>query len=204
MFETTIKWHKTSKELPKESGRVLILFKTGEIYGVHYSNRHKAFNAYDEIENSDNCFPTDEIICWASENEIVNQINSIANGQTTFDYQSVINSFNSTCISLPKIQKLTESRKKRIKSAYKQLENIKFEEFFKRVESSDFLTGRSGIWTGCSFDWILKPSNLTKIIEGNYDNKPVKSKKQPSFAKMEQKPSYDIEELERSSYFNDI
>lgn len=87
-----------------------------------------------------------------------------------FNYQSVVDLFNSICISLPKIQKLTESRKKQIKNADKQL-NGDFENFFKQIEQSDFLTGRSGSWTGCCFDWILKPTNLIKIVEGNYNNR---------------------------------
>ncbi|MCH5300950.1 MAG: hypothetical protein J1E56_06490 [Ruminococcus sp.] len=102
--------------------------------------------------------------------EYINNVSTSVDSRATFDYQSVVNSFNSICVSLPKIQKLTDSRKKKIKSACSQLENMSFEEFFRKVENSDFLTGRNGIWTGCSFDWILKTSNVVKILEGNYNN----------------------------------
>ena len=86
------------------------------------------------------------------------------------EYIYIISLFNNLCKSLPKIQKLTETRKRAIKSAEKQL-NGDFENFFKKVEQSDFLTGRNGVWNGCCFDWILKPQNLIKIIEGNYNNR---------------------------------
>jgi hypothetical protein len=43
-------------------------------------------------------------------------------------------------------------------------------DFFKRVEASDFLTGRTGNFHGCGFDWVIQPANRQKIIEGNYDN----------------------------------
>lgn len=85
-----------------------------------------------------------------------------------FDYQSVINLFNSICVSLPEVKMLTNLRKKRIKDASKELNNG-FETFFEKVEQSDFLSGRNGKWNRCSFDWILNPQNLIKIIEGNYD-----------------------------------
>ncbi len=106
----------------------------------------------------------------------------------SFDYQSVINSFNSICTSLPMVQKLTNTRKKMIKDLQHKLGNITIEEYFRMVEQSDFLTGRSGNWNGCNFDWILNPNNLTKIIEGNYNNKKLQQTKNTS---------YDIDELEK-------
>ena len=87
------------------------------------------------------------------------------------DYQGVVDLFNSVCISLPKVQKLNDKRRKLIVNAEKLLGEMTFEGFFNLVESSDFLTGRNGKWCGCGFDWILNPANLTKIIEGNYINK---------------------------------
>ncbi|MDD6633898.1 MAG: replisome organizer [Ruminococcus sp.] len=90
-----------------------------------------------------------------------------------FDYKKIVNSFNSICISLPKVQKITETRKKKIKNLQKHLGNTAVEDYFSMVESSDFLTGRTEKWTGCNFDWVLKPENITKVIEGNYANKQV-------------------------------
>ncbi|MEE0059209.1 MAG: hypothetical protein UE295_00095 [Acutalibacteraceae bacterium] len=86
------------------------------------------------------------------------------------NYENIMNLFNSVCVSLPKIRNLTDLRKQKIRKANKEL-NGDFENFFKRIENSDFLTGKNGSWNGCNFDWIFKPQNLIKIIEGNYDNK---------------------------------
>ena len=86
------------------------------------------------------------------------------------NYEKIMNLFNSVCVSLPKIRNLTDLRKQKIRKANKEL-NGDFENFFKRIESSDFLTGKNGSWNGCNFDWVFKPQNLIKIIEGNYDNK---------------------------------
>lgn len=94
-------------------------------------------------------------------------LSACADVRSQFDYQKVVNLFNSVCKSLPKIQKLTDSRKQKIRKADKEL-NGDFESFFMRVENSDFLSGKNGKWQA-SFDWILKPQNLIKIIEGNYD-----------------------------------
>ncbi len=93
-------------------------------------------------------------------------------GRAPFDYASVVESFNSTCSSLPHIRGLNDQRRKAIRKAAAQVEEAGgFPALFAKVEASDFLTGRSGSWNGCGFDWILKPANLTKILEGNYDNR---------------------------------
>lgn len=43
-------------------------------------------------------------------------------------------------------------------------------EFCERVSKSDFLTGRKADWRA-SLDWVIKPANRIKILEGNYDNR---------------------------------
>lgn len=66
---------------------------------------------------------------------------------------------------------------------------------FERVEKSDFLTGRNGKWEGCSIDWILKPDNWTKIIEGAYDNQKKRLPRNGG-------PSFDLEAYERDSAYD--
>lgn len=39
-----------------------------------------------------------------------------------------------------------------------------------RIAASSFLTGATG-WTACGIDWVIKAENMTKILEGNYDDK---------------------------------
>ena len=101
----------------------------------------------------------------------VETMSTAVDSRNAFDYQGVVDLFNSVCISLPKVQKLNDKRRKQIQNADKLLGEMTFEGFFNLVESSDFLTGRNGKWSGCGFEWILNPANLTKIIEGNYLNK---------------------------------
>lgn len=91
------------------------------------------------------------------------------------DFNRIMDSFNSICISLPKIKSMTDRRKKKINTRLKDLGgNVDLlEDIFHRVEASDFLTGRIATedWIA-SFDWIIKnQDNLAKIMEGNYDNK---------------------------------
>ena len=87
--------------------------------------------------------------------------------------QQVADKWNEIVKSLPKVIKVTETRRKAIKSRSDSLDE--FEQVFRKVQSSDFLSGRDGNWNGCGFDWVLKQSNWMKILEGNYDNKKTKS-----------------------------
>lgn len=89
------------------------------------------------------------------------------------DYGSVSLAFGEHLAALPQPRDITEKRKKAIRSIVKRggryAEPDFFAKFFCYVAKSDFLMGRGAKpWHGCCFDWLLKPENFQKIIEGNY------------------------------------
>ena len=49
-------------------------------------------------------------------------------------------------------------------------EKIDYVSLFNKVANSKYLTGQSETKWKASFDWVLKPSNIIKIQEGNYDS----------------------------------
>lgn len=88
-------------------------------------------------------------------------------------YMQFAQKFNEKCVSLPKVRtKGSSTRIKTVKARFKDLDEDwnKVDMFLNKVAYSDFLSGKTG-WNHCSFDWIIKESNFTKIMEGNYDNK---------------------------------
>jgi predicted phage replisome organizer len=87
------------------------------------------------------------------------------------NYQKIINMYNDTCVSFPKITKLSDSRKKAIKARLNTYSYDDFQKLFNKAEASDFLKGKnSRDWQG-NFDWLIKDSNMAKTLDGNYDNK---------------------------------
>ena len=40
----------------------------------------------------------------------------------------------------------------------------------RKAVMSDFLNGKNDRAWVASFDWLMKPNNFTKVLEGNYDN----------------------------------
>ncbi len=91
------------------------------------------------------------------------------------DYQQIADMFNETCVSFPKIKSLSESRKKAIKARMNTYSVGDFKTCFEKAESSDFLKGSNDRnWTA-NFDWLIKDSNMAKVLDGNYDNKPKRT-----------------------------
>jgi hypothetical protein len=73
--------------------------------------------------------------------------------------------------ALPRVQLLTKTREAHIKARLASFpEKTFWADLISKVNASDLLTGQKGSWA-CSFDWILNPNNLAKILEGNYDDK---------------------------------
>ena len=66
------------------------------------------------------------------------------------------------------------------------------EPYFRQVGESDFLSGRSGKWSGCTFDWLLNPETIEAVLDGAYDDcgAALPAGYTPSC-------SYDIKELEK-------
>lgn len=87
------------------------------------------------------------------------------------DYKGICNAFNDLCPSFPSIKSISEARKKAIKA---RLNTYSFDDFmtlFKKAEASSFLKGKNERnWTA-TFDWLIKDSNMAKVLDGNYDNR---------------------------------
>ena len=96
---------------------------------------------------------------------------------TKTPYQKIINLYNEICTNLPKVMKLTESRKKSINARFKEYdENIKiFETLFNKANDSDFLCGNKSDWKA-NFDWLMNQQNMAKVLEDRYINSNSKEK----------------------------
>lgn len=98
-------------------------------------------------------------------------IPSSLNPESRISIVDVVDSYNSTCRSLPKVQQVTDKRKNAVKARLAVFGIEQLRQAFLLAEKSDFLSGRDGKWTNCSFDWLMNEANLVKVLEGNYENK---------------------------------
>lgn len=85
--------------------------------------------------------------------------------------QQIVDLYHSICKSFPFVRSLSESRKKAIKARLNTYTLEEFQTVFENAEASSFLKGRNDRnWTA-TFDWLIKDSNMAKVLEGNYADK---------------------------------
>lgn len=85
--------------------------------------------------------------------------------------QDVVDCYNEICVSLPKVVKLNASRKKMIKQRLITDGFDELKQVFLRAQDSKFLTGGNNTGWMADFDWLIKPANMTHVLEGRYDNR---------------------------------
>lgn len=87
-------------------------------------------------------------------------------------YDEILDAFKLKLPGFPQPRRpLDDDRRKAIRALWTQKDEHGSVDFFSRyfgyIAKSDFLMGETG-WTSCNFDWIFKPKNFRKVIEGTY------------------------------------
>lgn len=89
------------------------------------------------------------------------------------DCDFILKLYHDRCPSLPKVLKLTDKRKMKIRVRFEEMK-YSFEtlqEVFDRIEASFFMRGDNKRGWRADFDWIFANSqNWVKVLEGKYDN----------------------------------
>lgn len=89
------------------------------------------------------------------------------------NYKSLIEFFNSKTngvfgnVRYP----ISEKRKGMIRARIREHGVEAFREMIQRAAKSNFLKGNNDRGWTATFDWLIKPNNFQKIIEGNYNDK---------------------------------
>ena len=116
------------------------------------------------------------------------------------DYQRVADMYNETCVSFPRCTKISESRKKAIKArlnsgyTYDDFKNL-----FEKAENSRFLKGGNDRNWKADFDWLLKDSNIAKVLDGRYDDSGSAPPKPSKFNNFSEQEEYDFDRLEKAA-----
>lgn len=92
-------------------------------------------------------------------------------------YLTILCLFKETCPSFPQPKSLSENRKKAINARLKKYTIEDFKTLFEKAEASDFLKGNNNRNWSANFDWLIRDTNMPKVIEGYYDNKARKENK---------------------------
>lgn len=83
--------------------------------------------------------------------------------------REVVTRFNNLCTQLPKVEVISDERKKAIRA---RISDYSIEQVYKVIEltsKSKFLNGQNDRNWSASFDWIFSPKNFLKVLELNYN-----------------------------------
>lgn len=116
------------------------------------------------------------------------------NRVTYVNPSEIVDMYNDICTSFPKCLKITSKRINDIKARIKTNGIDEIKTAFVKAENSDFLKGKSELGWKANFDWIMKESNMTKILEGNYDGKKGVKRENEQVGRVPEQPG-GIEDL---------
>lgn len=126
------------------------------------------------------------------------------------NYQQIADMYNNTCVSFPRLSKLSESRKKAIKARLQTYSVEDFQRMFEMAECSSFLKGANNRNWSATFDWMVKDANMAKILDGNYQDRqsepqiPEKTPEEIEREKREEQEALDrIERALKEEYVYD-
>lgn len=90
------------------------------------------------------------------------------------DYDRIVNMYHKACPSYPKLIKLSDKRKAKIRVRFEEMKHDyqTMATIFCKMEASKFLKGDNKNGWKATFDWVLdNANNWVKVLEGQYDNK---------------------------------
>ena len=85
--------------------------------------------------------------------------------------QQIVDLFHSICVSFSSVRVLSDARKKAIKARLNTYTLEDFKQCFENAEASSFLKGSNARNWQATFDWLIKDSNMAKVLDGNYADK---------------------------------
>ena len=134
------------------------------------------YTVTDNKETEKNYFPItdnrDTDSSTTSSKETNNNNTNNNNIKNNIDYQLIADMYNDTCVSYPKLTKLSDRRKKAIRARFSQGYSVQdFKRLFEMAEGSSFLKGGNNRNWSASFDWLIADANMAKVLDGNYQDR---------------------------------
>lgn len=158
----------------EESGGYLAISNYDELVGsetynaIHMRQKRKGHN--NVMPMLSNCYVEKEIDIDKEKEKDIDKDIDIEKRRERVNYQLVVDMYNDTCVSFPKLRQLSDSRRKAIKARLKSYDYDDFKTLFEKAESSTFLKGGNSRNWSANFDWLIKDANMAKVLDGNYDD----------------------------------
>ena len=136
---------------------------------VGFEEKQKKSQNHNKDNDKDNDKDMDK------DNNIKEEINSSLETHVSDDIDfAQILAFINQCYqgkAIHQVRSLSDERKKMIRARVKKHGMETFYEVIEKSANSDFLNGENGKGWIATIDWVIKPTNFAKILDGNYDNR---------------------------------
>lgn len=97
---------------------------------------------------------------------------SASQAETSCPFEKIKRLYHEICVSYPKIKTIDGNRRKAVAARWRMYNSLDtFTELFRIAEASPFLKGKNDRSWSADFDWMMKPSNFSKILEHKYSNR---------------------------------
>lgn len=100
------------------------------------------------------------------------------------DFNGIAKAYNNSCPNLTQVQRMTDARKASVKARIKEFGIDSVHAVIEYAADSPFLNGDNDKGWTADFDWIFRPGNFMKILEGKYKNN-GKSRQQAGQSRVE-------------------
>lgn len=91
------------------------------------------------------------------------------------DFDKILTFYNETCKRLRPAKVIAGKRRGLISARIREHGKQTVILMMQKVQASDYLSGQNKSGWQADIDWIFRPNNFTKIIEGKYDNSEQKN-----------------------------
>ena len=98
-------------------------------------------------------------------------------------FKKIMELYHQICVSYPRIEDIDGERKKAVAARWRKYGDLAvFEQVFRIAQASSFMKGENGRNWSADFDWMMRPTNISKILEHKYDDKTTAQTGQPTGA----------------------
>lgn len=90
--------------------------------------------------------------------------------KTIIDYQFIVDNYHSLCQKMNKVEVINDTRKGYVNARVGEFGMEKVISVIRMAGESEFLNGKNDKAWKADFEWIMRPTNFVKIMEGKYQN----------------------------------
>lgn len=107
--------------------------------------------------------PTENLVGNGNENDNIN-------------YNLIIENYHSLCPKMSKVEKLTDKRKGFVNARFGEYGMDGITKVLRIAGESEFLNGNNDRVWKADFEWIMRPENFVKVLEGKYSKEKARVK----------------------------